>query len=52
MTDIIILIVGLILFLASGYKLVLGNYYDTADLKMLFTLFGIGVILLLIGFIL
>ncbi|AFF28669.1 hypothetical protein [Staphylococcus phage SA3] len=52
MVDIIILIVGLILFLASGYKLVLGKYYDNTDLKMLFTIFGIGTILLLVGFIL
>jgi len=52
MVDIIILIIGLILFLASGYKLILGKYYDDTDLKKLFTIFSIGVILLLVGFIL
>ena len=52
MISIIILVVGLLLFLASGYKLILCNYYDEKDLKILFTFFGIGVILLLVGFIL
>ena len=52
MISIIILVAGLLLFLASGYKLILGNYYDEKDLKILFTFFGIGVILLLVGFIL
>lgn len=52
MVDIIILIIGLILFLSSGYKLILGKYYYDIDLKKLFTIFSIGVILLLVGFIL
>lgn len=52
MVDIVTLIIGLILFLASGYKLILGKYYDNKDLKNLFTIFSLGVILLLVGFIL
>lgn len=52
MMPIIVILIGLILFLSSGYKLVLGKYYDDVDLKILFTIFGVGIALLLGGFIL